>query len=396
MLTLNYTQEILNLQDVEVEKVENFEKTQRIYIKLGRKVVNCPCCKAETSKIHDYRTQVVKDCEAFGKRIELVLRKRRYVCTSCNKRFAEPNTFLPKYHRMTSRLVGTVIDKLSDERSFTSVARETGLSVSTVIRIFDHVQYPRIKVCPDVLSIDEFKGNTGGEKYNVILCDAKHKRVLDILPKRKESYLINYFKQTDRSNVKYFVSDMWTTYSEISANFFMNATFLVDKYHWIRQVIWAFEAVRKETQKHLKSDVRKYFKRSRSLLIKRYEYLSPEDKVAVNNMLWYSSEISEAHSIKEWFFAILDNDDLDMAKDDLITWLNSVHTSDLQPFKRCVNTFFNWKNGIVNSFDAPYTNGFTEGCNNKIKVLKRNAYGYRRFDRFRNRILHIFSHQNAA
>ena len=41
---------------------------------------------------------------------------------------------------------------------------------------------------------------------------------------------------------------------------------------------------------------------------------------------------------------MLDNDDLDMAKDDLITWLNSVHTSDLQPFKRCVNTFFNWKN----------------------------------------------------
>ena len=39
-----------------------------------------------------------------------------------------------------------------------------------------------------------------------------------------------------------------------------------------------------------------------------------------------------------------------------------------------------------------YTNGFTEGCNNKIKVLKRNAYGYKNFRRFRNRILHIFSH----
>ena len=61
----------------------------------------------------------------------------------------------------------------------------------------------------------------------------------------------------------------------------------------------AFEAVRKETQKQLKPNVRKYFKRSRSLLIKRYEYLSPEDKLAVNNMLWYSPEISEAHSIKE-------------------------------------------------------------------------------------------------
>mgnify|MGYP003401201015 CR=1 FL=1 len=49
--------------------------------------------------------------------------------------------------------------------------------------------------------------------------------------------------------------------------------------------------------------------------------------------------------------------------------------------------------GITNSFDINITNGFTEGCNNKIKVLKRNAYGYRNFNRFRNRILHIFSHQ---
>ena len=50
----------------------------------------------------------------------------------------------------------------------------------------------------------------------------------------------------------------------------------------------------------------------------------------------------------------------------------------------------NWYNGIINPFSVPYTNGFTEGCNNKIKVLKRNAYGYKNFNRFRNRILHIF------
>ena len=396
MLALNYTQEILNLQDVSVEKVENLKKIQRIYIKLGRKVVNCPCCEAETSKIHDYRTQIVKDCEAFGKKIELVLKKRRYVCTCCNKRFSEPNTFLPKYHRMTSRLIGTVIEKLSDERSFTSVARETGLSVSTVIRIFDRIKYPTLKTCPSVLSIDEFKGNTGGEKFNVILCDPKSKKVLDILPERKESYLIKYFKQTDRSRVEYFVSDMWKTYSEIATNFFKDATFLVDKYHWIRQTIWAFEAVRKEAQKHLKADVRKYFKRSRSLLIKRYDSLEPEEKQAVNTMLWYSDEMCEAHSIKEWFFKVLDTKDISKMKQDFKNWLNSVDTTDLKPFKRCVNTYFNWKKGIFNSLETPFTNGFTEGCNNKIKVLKRNAYGYRRFDRFRNRILHMFSHQNAA
>lgn len=396
MLAFNYTQEILNLQDVSVEKVENLEKIQRIYIKLGRKVVNCPSCKAETSKIHDYRTQIVKDCEAFGKKVELVLKKRRYICSCCHKRFAEPNSFLPKYHRMTSRLIKAVIEKLSDERSFTSVARETGLSISTVIRIFDHVQYPVLKACPSVLSIDEFKGNTGGEKFNVILCDPQAKRVLDILPERKESYLIKYFKQTDRSRVEYFVSDMWTTYREISTNFFKNAIFLVDKYHWVRQTIWAFEAVRKEAQKHLRADVRKYFKRSRSLLIKRYDTLEPEQKQAVNTMLWYSDEMCEAHSIKEWFFKVLDTEDVSVMKQEFKAWLDSVDTTELTPFKKCINTYFNWKKGIFNSLEAPFTNGFTEGCNNKIKVLKRNAYGYRRFDRFRNRILHIFSHQNAA
>ena len=62
-------------------------------------------------------------------------------------------------------------------------------------------------------------------------------------------------------------------------------------------------------------------------------------------------------------------------------------------FVKCANSMLNWLPGILNSFSSAITNGFTEGCNNKIKVLKRNAYGYRNFKRFRNRILHMFSHQ---
>ena len=65
----------------------------------------------------------------------------------------------------------------------------------------------------------------------------------------------------------------------------------------------------------------------------------------------------------------------------------------LEPFEKCAGTMCNWFTEITNSFDINIINGFTEGCNNKIKVLKRNAYGYRNFNLFRNRILHIFSHQ---
>ena len=79
---------------------------------------------------------------------------------------------------------------------------------------------------------------------------------------------------------------MWSPYADISYTFFKNATFVVDKYHYIRQVIWAFEAIRKEVQKQLSPSRRKYFKRSRTLLNKRYEYLSEEQKQQVEHAVF--------------------------------------------------------------------------------------------------------------
>lgn len=153
-------------------------------------------------------------CIAIYKNVVIMLRKRCCRCPHCGKRFYEENTFLPGYHRKTNRLVKFVLNRLTDERSFTSVAREVNLSVSTIIRIFDLVSYQKAKL-PKVLSIDEFKGNTWGEKYQCILTDPENKIVLDILPERYKPYLTTYFckyPKEEREKVKYFVSDMWRTY----------------------------------------------------------------------------------------------------------------------------------------------------------------------------------------
>ena len=48
----------------------------------------------------------------------------------------------------------------------------------------------------------------------------------------------------------------------------------------------------------------------------------------------------------------------------------------------------NWEPYILNAFDCSYSNAFTEGTNNSIKVIKRIAYGYRNFENFRLKILH--------
>ena len=92
---------------------------------------------------------------------------------------------------------------------------------------------------------------------------------------------------------------------------------------------------------------------------------------------------------------ILDAEDPDKAKSALIEWIQGAECCGLEPFEKCAKTMQNWYSGIINSLSSPITNGFTEGCNNKIKVLKRIAFGYQNFYRFRNRILHIFSNQFA-
>ena len=394
MLYTHSTEKLLGLQDIEIEKVEEIDNSLHIYCHLERKKHKCPCCNTLTDTIHDYRVQVIKDIPAFGKHTFIHLKKRRYRC-SCGKRFAENNSFLPRYHRMTNRLSAYIIDRLRDVTSFSCVARDVNLSASTVIRIFDFVSYSLQKL-PVALSIDEFKGNTNGEKYQCILTDPVNKIVLDILPKRYENFLTEYFNafpKEERNKVEYFVSDMWKPYSDISSVWFKNATKIIDKYHWIRQVIWAFEAVRKQEQKKFSKSHRRYFKKSRQLLIKRFEFLSDEQKQQVNIMLYASPTLSTAHFYKEYFLKILDCNDRDSAKTAMSEWINSALDCGIIQFEKCAETMLNWLTGILNSFSSPITNGFTEGCNNKIKVLKRSAYGYRNFNRFRNRILHIFSHQ---
>lgn len=396
MLSCYYTKDLLNLQGVIINKIEHFEFHTLIHTELPIKPHICPCCKQKTSYIHDYRKRKIKDISAFGKHVTLIHNHRRYVCKNCGKRFAEDNSFAPKYYRVTLRLIDEIFKKTESERSFTSIAKEVNLSVSTVIRFFDMLAFNPPKNLPEVLSIDEFKGNTGKEKYQVIITNPADRTVLDILPDRKQSHLVSYFKQWDhqeRNNVKFFVSDMWKPYAELSEIYLKQATQLVDKYHYVRQVIWAFERVRKRIQKKYGKENRLLFKQTKRVLTMRKSKLKPEQLENVEYLLYFNDDLRSAYYLKELFYEILDCDDEAKGKYLLSQWILIAQNSRLKDYQDCAATLQNWSKSIFNTFDYPYTNGFTEGCNNKIKVLKRNAYGYRNFNRFRKRILHMFNYK---
>lgn len=396
MLSYDYTKDLLNLQDVIIDKIEQSEEITRIHIHLPAKPHKCKCCGEMTSYVHDYRVRTIKDISAYGKNTILLYKQRRYVCKHCGKRFAEENTFSPKYYRITHRLLNDIFIKLENEYSFTSVAKMCNLSVSTVIRFFDILSYQAPKDLPYVLAIDEFKGNTGDEKYQAILTDPQTGVVLDILPDRKTCHLISYLKQwnkSEREQVHFFVSDMWKPYTDLSAIYFKNAVPLIDKYHYIRQIIWAFERIRKKIQKQYGKEYRLLFKHSKRILTMRKSKLKPEQLEQVEQLLYLNDDIREAYYLKEEFYKILDSNNRTDAKKLMSEWIMAAQASRLKDYKDCAATLQHWSKAILNTFDYPYTNGFTEGCNNKIKVLKRNAYGYRNFERFRKRILHMFNYK---
>jgi len=379
----------LGIKDIQIISFNEFENSLVFEIQTSPKNQSCPCCGSLISAVHDYRTQRIKDLPYRGKTVILLLKKRRYRCRQCSKRFIEKYGFLPRYHHMTQRVYEFILRALRSNRSMKSVAQEFSVSSTTVSRVFDIVSYSLHKL-PSVLAIDEFKGNSGGEKYHAILTDPGRKKLLDIIPSREKLTLSGYFRAfTRREHVKLVVMDMWEPYKDLAKYYFPNAILVIDKYHYIRQVYWALDRVRKRVQKRFIDEKRIYFKRSRKLFFARFKRLSDEKKQQLQVMLSQHADLLNAWQLKEMFCEFKDCADYEIAKKLLKQWILTAQEISLPEFSDCVTAFLNWFGCILNSKLTPLTNAFTEGMNNKIKVLKRNAYGFQNFERFRNRILHL-------
>lgn len=296
MLNKDYTAKLLDLVDVIITKVENFSEEVHVYLELPRIKHRCPACGALTDRVHDYRMQIIKDVP-LGRTTLLHLRKRRYRC-DCGKRFFEKNTFLPRYYRSTSRLVAKIITAFHETVSASKIGTQFNVSGATAMRYFKYVSFRPTKL-PEVLSIDEFKGNSGGQKYNSIIVDAEKHKVIDILPNRFENDLIRYFSQfQSKTDVKYFVCDMNPHFREVAKACFPKAVIVADRFHVIRQVYWAMERVRKNEQNKLSSRFRKYFKRSRRLLMRPMEKLSGEEADKLALMFEIAPRLADAYRLK--------------------------------------------------------------------------------------------------
>ena len=414
-------EKILNLKDYKIMSIEDVERDKKkikiISIISKNNKQKCPICNEYTSSIHDVLKPIeLKYLKLFEQDTRILITKRRFICHKCNKRFTEEVDLNNHRKSVSNKLEQKILkDLLNYNLSISFIAKENGLSPGTVRNIFRKAMsgYPEhIINLQRVISFDEFKADTNRGKYAFVLNDLIHRKCLDILPERKKEYLLSYFTHcNNRYSVEYIISDMYEPYLLVQKAMFPKAKYVVDRFHYTRYIMDALDKVRIRLQKTFGYNSKEYRllknKKNISLLRKysndidwwtytrRYKNKHLVEILKFDlkqELLKIKDEFHDAYILKEIFLDLINHSDYKHAEEELKSWLEMVKEYNIPEMLEAASTIENWLPYIVNSFiDKRFSNGFTEGLNNKIKVIKRVGFGYKDFRFFRLRILYIMN-----
>ena len=170
--------------------------------------------------------------------------------------------------------------------------------------------------------------------------------------------------------------------------YFPRAKVVADRFHFVRYACNAVDKIRIRLQKSMQSSTRKFIKHSKKILMARSFNLNEKGTERVNYLLNnFHDDLRVSYLLKEQLLDIIKLPFPALAKKLFKEWIENAESTKIPELIECAKTYKNWFTEIVNSFYVPYNNGVIEGTNNKIKVLKRNSYGYKNFNNFKTRIL---------
>lgn len=382
-------------EEVIIKKTEIVEGKYCFYVEMPVKEHSCVNCGALTSKVHDYRIQKIKHLKLFDRHTWIFYRKRRFAC-KCGKRFAEENPFIERYQRLSIEFNQAIKIRSIKGKTFKETAEVYGTSPTTVVRRFDALAERSIQEepheLPKAIAIDEYKGDTKEGKYQLIIADAITREPIDVLPNRYKKTIKRYLS-TYGGNVEYVVMDMSPSFKAAVQQALGKPIIIADRFHFVRYIYWALDGVRRRVQQSWHDYDRKKCKRMRYVFHRNSEKLTEDDRWYLERYLGFSNELRKAYHLKEWFSQWFKKakengvSHISETKESLKEFYRSVEKANIPEFKKAIRTLQNWQIEILNSFAYDDSNGFLEGINNLTKVLKRNAFGFRSFKRFRAKIL---------
>jgi len=182
---------------------------------------------------------------------------------------------------------------------------------------------------------------------------------------------------------------MWEAYRKSVKEWLPNAEVVSDKFHVIEHLNKALDEVRKNEARRLDKDDRKILKRKRWVLLKGAENLSPEQQGTLRELMGANENLQKAYLLKEEFRDFYRTDFkwhwrrglfkriAELARNYLRGWVKRAKESLLRPLVKFCGMVQRHEEGILRYFVKRVTGGISEGMNNKIKVVKRRAYGFK-------------------
>jgi len=189
--------------------------------------------------------------------------------------------------------------------------------------------------------------------------------------------------------------DMSKSYYPAAQQFLLHVDVVFDHFHVTALLNKALDEVRKAQQQSLNEVDAKAMKGSRFLFLTNYDNLELENKTRLEALLAVNEPLYLAHSLKEQFQLFWEKDSVEEAEHFLIRWGIDALATGLKPLKRVVKTLSIYREGVLNYFKHRISNAGAEGINNKIKTMKRQAYGFRDMEYFKLRLYHLHKSRYA-
>lgn len=371
----------------------------------------CPHCDTSSIKTNGTQTICIKHPLLVDRSCTVYLKKYRYVCVPCGKTFMTSD-YLSSHRKSISRLTELEVMKSAknEHLTFSHIASQLDISVTTAINIFhSHVQTPK-KQLPKTLCIDEiYLGRGSKRKYAVVLMDFETNQIIDfIYGRKKEDCLraLGKYSRDERCQVEYLSTDMYQGFIQTAITMFPKAKICVDSFHVISAILKEYDKMIKGIMNEFDRNSNEYY------LLKSHRYLLLKND---SNVKWFESKYNHKlryhvtnHRLRELMF------ELDIRikkaydlKERYISFNRSKHAnpkafnqiitdyknSGIGEFKRASRTLEKHYDYILNSFTRVngrrVSNGPIESRNSTIKLLIRNASGYRNFENLRNRVIYV-------
>lgn len=248
----------------------------------------------------------------------------------------------------------------------------------------------------EFIAIDEFAFQKG-HQYQTVVYDLKAGRVIYVGAGRAEESLDKFWKRLchSKAKVKAVAMDMWLPYFNAVINNLPHAKIVFDRFHIFKLMNETLDEIRRalyHDETYLNK--RPVIKGIRWLLLKSNKNLNDEkeERKHLEQALQINQPLAEAYYLKEELGQLWLQNTRQEADKFLTSWATRAWATTLQALRRFVKTLLSHRSGILNWFDYRISTGPLEGFNNKIKVLKRKAYGYRDMEYFALKIYAL--HEN--